>query len=124
MAADNSHTPLDRLRRRSDFLLARDSGHKWISDSIILQAAPNNSASVRIGFTVTKKLGNAVVRNRIKRRLRAAVRQVMPLSANAGWDYVLIGRAAALDNNFDKLTKDIGWCVKRLHQKANEGAQA
>lgn len=107
---------LDRLKRRSDFLCARDSGLKWVSKTVILQAVKADHDISRVGYTVTKKLGNAVRRNRIKRRLRAAAAGALPKIMQPGFDYVLIARAAAFDTPFSQLQKDIGWCVKRLHE--------
>ena len=72
---------------------------------------------VRVGYTVTKKIGNAVVRNRLKRRLRAAVREVMPSAAPAGHDIVLIGRSGGLGQEFAKLTRDLARAIPRANAK-------
>lgn len=75
-----------------------------------MQAAPRSTeqdGSVRLGFTVTKKLGNAVIRNRIRRRLREAARQLLPLHGRPGYDYVFIARAAAHDRPYAQLLDDI-----------------
>ena len=69
----------------------------------------------RIGFTVTRKLGNAVVRNRIKRRLREAVRVASGLDLRRGHDYVFIGRAATLAQDFRDLMGDIVFATQRLN---------
>jgi len=69
----------------------------------------------RIGFTCTKKLGNAVIRNRIRRRIREAARLAMPQIAMAGHDYVLIGRASAEKRGFEALKKDIISALAKLH---------
>ena len=69
----------------------------------------------RLGFTVTKKLGGAVTRNRIKRRLREAARLTLPELVESGHDYVLIGRACGLDRPFSSLQNDIRTALKRLH---------
>ncbi len=87
---------------------------------MVLQTAPRVCATeapsmIAVGFTATKKLGGAVVRNRIKRRLRAAVDTVMPDAAHAGHDYVLIGRKAALNAPFEKICKDLQWALRKLH---------
>lgn len=128
LALRDSTKDLDRLKRRSDFLCARDSGLKWVSKTVILQATPSktchNREKSRVGFTVTKKLGNAVMRNRVKRRLRAAAATALPKVMRRGYDYVLIARHGVDQVAFDQLTNDIGWCVRRLHQKITEDAQS
>jgi ribonuclease P protein component len=70
----------------------------------------------RVGFTVTKKLGNAVTRNRIKRRLREAARLSLTSIARPGYDYVLIGRSITAKRRFADLQEDIVAALKRLHQ--------
>ncbi len=72
------------------------------------------ASAARFGFTVTKKLGNAVVRNRIRRRLKEAVRAVAPSEAKAGCDYVLIARPAALSQQFPELVADIRQAMQRI----------
>lgn len=75
---------------------------------------PENGPAVRLGLTVTKKLGGAVVRNRIRRRLRAAAREVFPAHAAPGTDYVLVARTAAYDRNYDALLDDMKRALLRL----------
>lgn len=106
---------LDRLKKRSDFLYVRDKGQKWVSSTLILQAAPYDTELAICGFTVTKKLGNAVIRNRIKRRLRSAAADMLPSDAKVGMAYVLIGRAATAHADADKIRADLKWCLKRLN---------
>jgi ribonuclease P protein component len=106
---------LGRLKRRSDFLRAQASGRKWVSQSLVLQVAENGTETIRFGLTVSKKTDkSAVVRNRIKRRLRAVVADILPLRARAGMDYVLIGRPATATRDFSDLEKDLVWCLKRM----------
>lgn len=92
---------------------------RWVTPSFVLQAAPNEAEILRVGFTVTKKQGNAVIRNRIKRRLKEAAEQVMPTHARAGTDYVLIGRAAAIEASFEQITKQLNWALRRIHGQKN-----
>jgi ribonuclease P protein component len=107
---------VSRLIKRADFLrLSR--GRKWAAPGLVLQMAPTPepSTALRIGFTATKKLGNAVVRNRVKRRLREAARQVLPLSGQAGHDYVLIGREATAERPFASLLDDLKLALRKVH---------
>ena len=68
---------------------------------------------MRVGFTVSKKVGDAVERNRVKRRLRALAEKILPEMAQGGWDYVIIGRRQALKRPFDLLTKDLVAALER-----------
>lgn len=70
----------------------------------------------RVGFTVTKKIGNAVVRNRMKRRLRALARDALPLAGLAGCDHVLIGRAGGIERDFATLRLDLGRALERARR--------
>lgn len=107
---------IGRLQRRSDFLRVQASGQKWVSPTIVLQMAGNDTETIRFGLTITKKTSkSAVVRNRIRRRLRALALEALPDIGQPGTDYVLIGRLAALDAESAALRKDFLWCVKRIH---------
>ncbi len=96
------------LRQRSDFLAA-NGGLRVGTPGFVLLVKPRKDADARcrIGYTVTKKTGNAVVRNRIKRRFRALARQVLPDHGLAGADHVLIGREDALTRQFAALQADL-----------------
>lgn len=107
---------VSRLIKRADFLrLAR--GRKWAAPGLVLQTAPtpDTADGIRVGFTATKKLGNAVVRNRVKRRLREVVRGVLPLYGQAGHDYVLIGREATAERPFAALIEDLKQALRKVH---------
>jgi ribonuclease P protein component len=84
----------------------------------VLQAAPVPadlpSTAIRVGFTVSRKVGNAVVRNRVRRRLRDIARQVIPGQARADLDYVLVGRQAALERDFAVMRQELVEALKRL----------
>jgi ribonuclease P protein component len=107
---------VSRLKTRADFLrLAR--GRKWAAPGLVLQMAetPLQTADARAGFTVTKKIGNAVVRNRAKRRLREVARAVLPLYASPGCDYVLIAREATPERPFASLIEDLKLALRKVH---------
>ncbi|MDA8635665.1 ribonuclease P protein component [Rhodobacteraceae bacterium] len=114
--------PLGKLRVRSDYLAAAQA--KRVSTTgFVLQARKRVEASApqpRYGITCSKKVGNAVTRNRAKRRLRALANNVLPLLGRDGWDYVLIGRAQATVNQpFDMLLENLRFALKKLHQGEN-----
>lgn len=114
-ALKNDIRKIGRLKKRSDFLRIHGGGRKWVSGSMIVQVLENNLEDARFGLTVTKKVSkNAVVRNRIKRRLRAACCEILPLNAESGHDYIFIGRAATENVPYETLLKDMKWCLKRL----------
>lgn len=105
-----------RLKRRAEFLRVAATRRKWAAEGLILQAAAAEQGleAVRIGFTVTKKIGNAVTRNRARRRLKAAAEQVMPDHAAPGHDYVAIGRATTVGRPFALLIGDFETALRRL----------
>lgn len=106
---------LERLLKRSDFLLANAKGQKWVSKSMIVLARPNDTNLRRVGITVTKKLEKtAVGRNRMKRRLRAASADILPNYARAGMDYVLIARSETATRPYGDLQKDLRWCLEKM----------
>ena len=84
----------------------------------VLQAAPIPAdltlSDIRVGFTVSRKVGNAVVRNRVRRRLREIARMVIPAQARRDLDYVLVGRQAALTRDFQVMRQDLVEALKRL----------
>ena len=108
---------MERLKERADFLAAA-AGVKVSTAAFILQArARKDDAGVRVGFTVSKKVGNAVERNRVRRRLREVVRRSAALPAERGHDYVLIGRRSALTTAFDRLVADFAGALRRVHKR-------
>lgn len=113
------------IEKRRDFVLATNVGKRFITGSFILQMnkrADDHFAPPppRFGFTVTKKMGNAVTRNRIKRRLREAVREAATKLALPGHDYVLIPRHKALDCPFPDLLRDMEFAFSRIIVMKND----
>ena len=106
---------LARLKRRADFLRVAAANRKWATPGLVLQAAESGSGGeARVGFTVSRKVGDAVRRNRARRRLRAAADRLMPACAAPGRDYVIIGRPATLERPFEALLRDLEQALKRL----------
>lgn len=107
------------LKKRSEFLWVR-GGLRWSTPGFVLEARarPDTSApgSARFGFTVSKKVGGAVERNRIKRRLRALTAGLTPDRTVPGFDYVLIARSAAMERSFADLRSDLDQALSRVHQ--------
>ncbi|WP_027530426.1 ribonuclease P protein component [Bradyrhizobium sp. WSM3983] len=98
---------MDRLRQRADFL-AVANGARVNSPAFVLQSrSRDDSGPIRIGFTVTKKNGNAPQRNRIRRRLRELVKRLDPVSMHPHHDYVLVGRRDALSRDFTTMLDDL-----------------
>lgn len=107
---------LVRLKRRADFLRVARTARKWVTPGLILHAAPTPGAGavVRVGFTVSRKVGNAVKRNRARRRLRAVAAAVLPSEAGPGHDLVLIGRVGTGECLYADLLADLQTAVRRL----------
>jgi ribonuclease P protein component len=120
---------LYRLKHRKEFLRAAKQGRKWAVAGLVLQVrnrAPQEAQgeieadAVRVGFTVTKKVGNSVIRNRVRRRLRAVADEVLPVIVTCGLDLVIIGRAGTIKRPYLALVKDLKTALKKL--KANKCA--
>ena len=109
-----------RLKRRHEFLRVAAARHKWAVPGLVLQARRHDSAGesnegrFRIGFTVSRKVGSAVSRNRARRRLRAVAERVMPVHARPGHDFVVIGRRATLKRPFPALVGDLETALRKL----------
>ncbi len=108
-------TPPLRLKRRAEFLEVAGKGRKAPMPGLVLQALTRaEPAPLRLGFTVTKKVGNAVVRNRTRRRLQEAARVLLTRMPVHGVDLVLIGRAGTNKRTFIELQSDIRRAMKKL----------
>lgn len=81
---------------------------------LLVRPREDGDPAMRVGFTVTKKVGNAVVRNRMKRRLRALARQILPENGIAGADHVLIGRASGIERDYASLTAELKRALKKV----------
>jgi ribonuclease P protein component len=118
---------IGRLKRRAEFLQVAAANRKWVAPGLILQVRRQPSTeslsddapravpleAVRVGFTASRKVGNAVARNRARRRLRSVAREVLS-HAEPGNDFVLIARPATVDRDYQALVTDLVAGLKRL----------
>ena len=104
---------LPRMKKRRDFLRAAQRGKRAARPGLVSQALPETGGPMRLGFTVTKKVGNAVVRNRTKRRLREAARLLLGPTPPEGWDIVLIGRDETRSRPFAQLQGDLRGALRQ-----------
>ena len=100
------------LKRRSDFLAA-NRGLRVARPGFVLLARPNGGLGKRFGVTVTKKVGNAVVRNRMKRRFRELLRAALPAQGLPDHDHVLIGREGGIERDFARLREELSAALAR-----------
>ena len=106
---------MERLRQRADFLAAA-AGTRAPASAFVLQARRrDDEGPARVGLTVSRKVGNAVERNRVRRRLREMVRLLPVGPMRVGFDYVLVGRRAALALPFWRLCADLTAALERVH---------
>jgi ribonuclease P protein component len=108
---------LQRLTRSADFKRVRAGRRHCATPGFVLQARTRSGDAeeeARLGFTVSKRVGNAVMRNRARRRLREAARLVLAEAAMPGVDYVLIGRGDAITRPFERLQADMVTALSRL----------
>lgn len=119
--SDAPTRPTAVLRQRADFLRAASAQRKGMPGFLLQARArredePVAGELIRIGFTCSKKLGNAVARNRAKRRLREIARAVLPRAGRPGWDYVLVGRPeATATHDFAAMTADLETALSVIH---------
>ena len=126
-------TQIERLKKRPDFLKVAAARGKSVTPGLILQArrrpgaaarpaglpdesGPEPGPQIRVGFTVSRKVGNAVQRNRARRRLRAVAQEILPACGRAGTDYVLIGRRETLARPYAALGEDLRRALRRLNK--------
>jgi ribonuclease P protein component len=114
-------TAIGRLKTRAEFLHVR-GGARFTAPSLVLQARrrpvgeTEDAPVARFGFTATKGLGGAVVRNRARRRLKEAVRVAGPSHAMEGYDYVLIAREGTVQRRFTELIRDLERALAKVHE--------
>lgn len=116
-AAQSARVAPARLKKRAEFLKTAKGRRQHQRCFVVQSRARDEDAAgaARFGFTVTKKVGNSVVRNRIRRRLREAVRLADPALPRPGHDYVVVARIEALSASFDELRGDLARALKKLH---------
>jgi ribonuclease P protein component len=120
---DKSRMTISSLKRRSEFLAVSASEERWVRDAVviqILQKSEDQNFSVRAGFTATKKIGGAVVRNRAKRRLRALYQKYQPfiqkqlLEQKRSADLVLVARRDTATVDFKRLEEQMVYALRKL----------
>ena len=124
---------LGRLKKRSDFLRVARAGRKWATAGLILQALkrPGTAGSaaggeclpesLRYGLTASRKVGNAVTRNRARRRLRTLSQEILPVHGRPGTDYVLIARRETPTRAYRSLTSDLETALVRIEERGAQG---
>ena len=116
-----------QLKKRPDFLRIARTGRKIVKSGLVLQALRRGGVpedeTVRIGFTASKKVGNAVRRNRAKRRLRALAASLLPSAGIPGYDYVLIARYKSVDGAFEKLYGDLKDALEQVKNEKDDPEQ-
>lgn len=109
---------LGKLHRRADYLAANKGKRQPMPGFVLLKRdRRDDSDAIRLGITITKKVGNAVIRNRMKRRFRELGRALLPERGQPGCDYVLIGRAGGIERDFTLLAAELGKAIGKLDDR-------
>jgi ribonuclease P protein component len=105
------------IKKRSDFLAA-NRGKRYATPGFVLLVfdRPSDDPAIRLGITITKKVGNAVIRNRMRRRFRELARELLPSLGKAGADHILIGRDGGIERDFAQLREDMTKALRKLSQ--------
>lgn len=114
---------ISTLTKRADFLAA-NKGLRNAKPGFVLLTRPNRGQGIRCGVTVTKKIGNAVVRNRMKRRFRELLRAALPERGLPDHDHVLIGRAGGVERNFHTMAAELEQALDRAREGRGESSRA
>ena len=115
---------MERLRQRADFLAAATGAKAPVAGFVLQARLRSDEGPPRVGFTVSKKVGNAVERNRVRRRLRELIRLTADGRVRSGHDYVMVGRRGALTVPFGRMIGDFATALGRVHagRKARDPA--
>ncbi len=108
-------SPYTVITKRADFLSA-NRGKRFATSGFVLLVYERNddNPAIRLGITITKKVGNAVIRNRMRRRFRALMREMLDANGKAGADHILIGRGSGIEMDFDRLRSDMQRGLNKL----------
>lgn len=107
---------LEVLKARADFLRAASARRQGTPGFLLQARRRGEDGPIRVGFTCSKKLGNAVARNRAKRRLREIARATLPRGGRPGWDYVLVGRpGATAARDFAAMLAEMDRALRQIH---------
>jgi ribonuclease P protein component len=108
-------TPYSVIRKRADFLAA-NRGRRYATPGFVLlvQHRGDDDPAIRLGITITKKVGNAVIRNRMRRRFRELARELLGKHGKTGADHILIGRGDGIERDFDVLKADMKRALEKL----------
>lgn len=118
--------PVARLKRRREFLRVAAARVKAVSPGMVVQALArdDDDSQIRVGFTASRKVGNAVVRNRARRRLKALVQELLPGRGRPSTDYVLIARGDTATRPYEALRGDLLQALSRLERDARGRTEA
>jgi ribonuclease P protein component len=118
---------LERIVKRPDYLRIARARWNSVRPGLVLQASAIGSSAngpgPRVGYTVSKKVGNSVSRNRARRRLKSLANDIFSERTEEAFDYVLIGRAKTLERTYDELLKDLRSALKYIHRMSKDGTK-